>query len=198
MNNRLISACLAGFITLVTTQASALVPAQLAGNWSHDGQTTTIQLARGYIQVCNEQGNCAPGFLRKHHRLEVPQWNVFGVVQRHGTIIDWNNGTRWVKEMPRRKGVQITIGNQGYPAQQGYQAAPSTRYLSGPWMHAGKPTSLHVAGDGRNFTITNEEGVTSSGYIEPNGTLVLPTVRITGTVQGNQIVWSNNTVWYRR
>jgi len=200
MNTRLIKASLASALALFATSALALNPAKLIGTWTHNGQLTNIHFEDRHFRICNEQNQCAQAFLRNHRLLDVPQWHVSGVIEGHGSIISWNNGTRWIKEK-QRKGFNVVVGGtNGYPAQQGYQASPSPRFmhLSGPWMHAGRPTSLHISGDGKNFTITNEEGVTSSGYIEHNGDLVLPTHRIVGKVRGNRIDWSNNTTWYRR
>jgi hypothetical protein len=72
--------------------------------------------------------------------------------------------------------------------------------LGGPWFHDGKPTRIEVTNDGRNFTIINELGQRSNGFINGKGELKVPWLELTGYLKdnGQRISWSNGTTWTRR
>jgi hypothetical protein len=72
-------------------------------------------------------------------------------------------------------------------------------YLDGRWYHDGKPTRILVAPDGRSITITNEFGHNSDGYANGPHHLVIPSLGITGVVngKGRRINWTNGTEWTR-
>jgi hypothetical protein len=69
--------------------------------------------------------------------------------------------------------------------------------LSGQWYHDGKPTSIRVDPDGRNLTITDENGRRSSGVA--NSPYELEFGGLKGSVGhgGRRISWNNGTMWTR-
>src|SRR5580700_7233504 len=70
----------------------------LSGQWSHDGQPVTIQerFHQNYI-FCNEEGDCADGFINYPGSIIVPKWHVTGNIQGNGNSIFWSNYTLWTR-----------------------------------------------------------------------------------------------------
>ena len=70
----------------------------LAGNWTHENQQTSIKMGdNNKLIFCNEQNDCATGYLSKEHLIVVPQWNVTGSINSNSNIISWSNGTFWTR-----------------------------------------------------------------------------------------------------
>jgi hypothetical protein len=69
--------------------------------------------------------------------------------------------------------------------------------LNGRWYHDGKPTNISVSSDGRNVTITNEQGKSSSGSM--SGNKIVLSSGITGDVsqRKRRVSWNNGTEWRR-
>jgi hypothetical protein len=61
------------------------------------------------------------------------------------------------------------------------------------------PADISVAPDGRNVTIVNEQGQSSSGDMASEHELVISSLGIRGHVShgGRRISWSNGTEWTR-
>ena len=70
--------------------------------------------------------------------------------------------------------------------------------LGGQWYHDGKPTSIRVDPDGRNLTITDENGRRTSGVA--NSPYELDFRGLKGSVSdgGRRISWNNGTTWTRQ
>jgi hypothetical protein len=70
----------------------------IQGNWQHYSPSqTSIKLNPPSYTLCNEQRDCAEGFLENNH-IRVPQWNVIGTISRDARSITWSNGTRWERK----------------------------------------------------------------------------------------------------
>ena len=70
----------------------------LTGNWIHEHQQTSIKMGvNNKLIFCNEQGDCAGGYLSKENIIVVPQWDVTGSIDSNISIISWSNGTRWTR-----------------------------------------------------------------------------------------------------
>ena len=70
----------------------------LTGNWKHEKQQTSIRMeGNNKLILCNEQGDCATGYLSTDNVLVVPLWNVTGSINRNTNIISWSNGTLWTR-----------------------------------------------------------------------------------------------------
>ena len=151
--------------------------AGLDGQWYHDGKPTRILVApdNRSITIINEFGQRNDGYASTNRDLVIPSLGITGHVNKNGRQISWTNGTEWTREL---KGPN---------------------FIGGQWFHDGKATSIDVSADGRNFTITNEHGQRSPGYMKPNGKLVLPSLGVTGQLSpnGHRISWSNGTDWTR-
>lgn len=173
---KLILLCLVAFIFSPT--AWALYDG-LSGTWYHDGQSTYIN-RNGFNQYsfCNENRDCANGFLTSQRNILVPKWSVNGILDYQNRAIQWSNGTKWVR----------------YPNTRINMA----RTIDGQWFHSGQPTRIQMNRNNNKFFLTNELGQTSWGYIQGN-TLTIPSLNIVGFLSrgGSQIRWSNNTVWDR-
>jgi hypothetical protein len=156
--------------------------AALDGQWYHNGKPTRILVApdNRSITIINEFGQRNDGYAATNRDLVIPSLGISGHVNKTGQRISWINGTEWTRE---RKGPGPNFDIK----------------LSGRWFHNGKATSIDVTPDGRNFAITNEHGQRSSGYINPNGKLVIPSLGVTGHMSqnGQRISWSNGTEWTR-
>jgi hypothetical protein len=118
----------------------------------------------------------------------IPSVCIKGHVSHGGRRISWTNGTEWTRE-PHKHGSDF-----GQGAGQGLSQGPSGR-----WFHDGKPTSISVSSGGRNVTITNEQGRSSSGYMASNHELAISSLGIRGYVghRERRISWSNGTEWTR-
>jgi hypothetical protein len=154
--------------------------AYLNGRWYHDGKPTRILVAPDgrSITITNEMGHSTDGYANGPHHLVIPSLGITGVVNPKGRRISWTNGTEWTRET---KNVDF-----------------SDR-LGGRWFRNGKPTKIDMAGDGRNFTITNEMGLRATGYVTGDGELKVPGWFVTGQLSknGHRISWSNGTEWDR-
>lgn len=80
----------------------------------------------------------------------IPALGITGEVNKKARRISWTNGTEWTRE----------TNNPG---------PDSGVNLNGRWFRNGQPTNIEVTPDGRNFTITNEWGLRSTGYINRSG-----------------------------
>lgn len=152
---------------------------RLSGAWFHDGQPVSIQKQFGHsFLFCNEQNDCANGFINFPGNITVPQWNVTGNIQGYGNMIYWSNNTVWSR-------------NNFYPPFD-------PMMLNGQWTHNGRTTFVSIGPDGQ-VTITNEWNQTSQGYISGNRRIMIPSQGLQGVVdlRQNVIRWSNNTVWVR-
>jgi hypothetical protein len=163
-------------------QPSGGSAAGLDGQWYHNGKPTRILVApdNRSITIINELGQRNDGYAATNRDLVIPSLGISGHVNKNGRRISWTNGTEWTRES---KGPGPNFGVN----------------LSGRWFHNGKATSIDVTPDGRNFTITNERGQRSSGYVNRNGKLVIPSLGVTGHMSqnGQRISWSNATEWTR-
>jgi len=155
----------------------------LSGQWFHDNQPVSItrQFDRNYT-FCNEQNDCANGFMRFPGNIVVPQWQVSGSIQGGGNSIYWSNNTVW------------TRGNFppfGPPAFDPFM-------LNGQWTHNGQSVFITIYGNGQ-LTITNEQQQTFSGYISSSRMIYIPSLGLQGKInhRATKIHWSNNTVWAR-
>ncbi|CDZ77742.1 hypothetical protein BN59_02032 [Legionella massiliensis] len=173
-----------GLLALFTSQFA--YANSLAGIWQHDNQQTTIRPGQGFNMLfCNEQGDCAQGILRGSRVVVVPQWNVTGSINKSKTLIVWSNGTQWARYTPPNN-FNVHHVSRG----------PS---VAGPWLHDGRPTSIQLFNDGMHFTLINEAGQRSDGFINRNGELELPNLHLLGRLHkhGSVIKWTNGTTWYR-
>lgn len=156
--------------------------AGLNGQWYHNGAPTRILVARDgrSITIINEFNQRNDGFATSNRDLVVRSLRITGRVSKDGRRISWSNGTEWTRE-------------RNIPGP-----APELN-LSGRWLRNGRPTNIQVARDGRNFTITNEWGLRSTGSISRSGELRVPSWRVTGRLSNNgrRISWSNGTEWTR-
>jgi hypothetical protein len=164
--------------TAVARQPSNGSAAGLDGRWYHAGKPTRILVAPDgrSITIINEFGQRNDGYANGPRNLVSPSLGITGHVNTNGRRISWTNGTEWTRE-PRSPGPN----------------------LGGRWFHNGKATNIDVMPDGRNFTITNEWGQRSSGHINRNGELKIPSLGVTGHLSknGQRISWSNGTEWTR-
>jgi hypothetical protein len=73
-----------------------------------------------------------------------------------------------------------------------------TANINGQWFHNGQPTQIRLNRNGKSFFLINEMGQTTIGFINGN-TFTLPSLNVVGQLsrRGDQIRWSNNTIWYR-
>jgi hypothetical protein len=119
----------------------------LSGHWFHNDQPTSVSVepdGRNLTRI-NEQGRRSSGYATDRD-IVISSLGIQGHVSHGQRRISWTNGTEWTRE-PHKHGSDSRQG------------------LSGRWFHDGKATSISVAADGRNVTITNEQGQSSSGYI---------------------------------
>jgi hypothetical protein len=155
--------------------------AGLDGQWYHNGKPTQILVApdNRSITIINEQGQRSDGYASTNQDLIIPSLRISGRVSENRKRISWTNGTEWTRT---GAGVLPSFG------------------LGGPWFHDGKPTSIEVTNDGTNFTIINEQGKRSNGFINGKGELKVPWLQLTGNLRdnGQLISWSNGTTWTRR
>ena len=156
--------------------------AGLDGQWYHNGKPTRILVAPGgrSITIINEFGQSSDGYANGPRNLVIPSSGISGEVNKKGRRISWTNGTEWTREA-KNPGPDSDVN------------------LSGRWFRNGQATSINVAPDGRNFTITNEWGLPGVGYITRSGELKVPTWGATGHLSknGQRISWSNGTEWTR-
>jgi hypothetical protein len=156
--------------------------AGLACKWYHDGKPTRILVAPDgrSITIINEFGQSNDGYANGARNLVIPSLGISGEVNKKGRRISWTNGTEWTRE-PKNPGPDSGVN------------------LSGRWFRNGQATSINVASDGRNFTITNEWGLPGVGYITRSGELKVPSWGATGQLSknGQRISWSNGTEWTR-
>lgn len=166
-------------LCLILSSLSLVHAGSLEGFWSHDNHPTKVK-AQGPNQFlfCNETHLCAPGFFVGFNKIRVPGWQVDGVVSNHGKRIHWSNNTTWIK-------------NSHYPIRR--------FSISGPWHHQGKPTFIKMSPDGIHFTLTNEEGAATFGFINEHNELVLSSIGVQGRLSSDSRVihWSNQTTWQR-
>jgi hypothetical protein len=177
MKNTTLMMCL---IAALAIFASPVVVAQdISGRWFHDGKPTSISVSGFNVTITNEQGQSSSGHLTGKD-LVMPWLGIRGVVSDRGRRISWSNGTTWTRE------------RGGSDSGQGIG-----RDLNGRWFHDGKPTSISVSSDGRNVTITNEQGQSSRGLMTDNK--IVLSSGITGDVVhgGRRISWNNGTEWRR-
>ncbi|MBA2653385.1 MAG: hypothetical protein H0U73_14150 [Tatlockia sp.] len=179
-----------GLLALLTCQYA--FADSLEGRWEHNRQLTSVTMGRDFkLQFCNEQGDCAKGIYRGKNFVFVPQWNVTGSINRHRNVISWSNGTQWIRpHLPFRKEVIV---------QNEVVVQIENSSVAGPWIHDGKPTTIQMLDDGIHFTLINEVGQPTAGYISGRKELVLPELHVSGRLhkQGRIINWSNGTTWYR-
>lgn len=156
--------------------------AGLDGKWYHDGKPTRILVAPDgrSITIINEFGQSNDGYANGARNLVIPSLGISGEVNKKGRRISWTNGTEWTRE-PKNPGPDSGVN------------------LSGRWFRNGQATSINVAPDGRNFTITNEWGLPGAGYITRSGELKVLSWGVTGHLSknGQRISWSNGTEWTR-
>ncbi len=154
--------------------------AYLDGRWYHDGKPTRILVAPDgrSITITNELGQSSDGYANGPHHIIIPSLGVTGVVNPNGRRISWTNDTEWTRETK----------NPDYSGN-----------LGGGWFRNGMPTKIDMSGDGRNFTITNEIGLRTTGFLARDGELKVPGWRVTGQLSknGHKISWSNGTEWTR-
>jgi hypothetical protein len=163
-------------------QPSSGSAAGLDGQWYHDGRATRILVApdNRSITIINEHGQRSDGYATSNRDLIIPSLGISGRVNQNGRRISWTNGTEWTRE---------SKGSRPLP----------TFSLGGPWIHNGKPAKIEVTNGGRNFTIINEGGKRSNGFINAQGELKVPWLELTGYLKdnGQRISWSNGTEWTR-
>ena len=168
--------------TAFARQPSNGSAAGLDGQWYHDGKSTRILVApdNRSITIINEHGQRNDGYAATNRDLVIPSLGMSGRVSDNGRRISWTNGTEW------------TRGSNG-------SGPKPTWGLGGKWLHDGKPTRIEVTNDGRNFTIYNEWGQRSNGFINAQGELKVPWLGLTGYLKdnGQRISWSNGTEWTR-
>ena len=156
--------------------------AGLDGQWYHNGKPTRILVAPDgrSITIINEFGQSNDGYANGPRNLVIPSLGISGEVNKKGRRISWTNGTEWTRE-PKNPGPDSGVN------------------LSGRWFRNGQATSINVAPDGRNFTITNEWGLPGAGSITRSGELKIPSWGVTGHLSknGQRISWSNGTEWTR-
>jgi hypothetical protein len=156
--------------------------ASLDGRWYHDGKATRILVAPDgrSVTIINELGQRNDGYANGPRNLVIPSLGISGEVNAKGRRISWTNGTQWTREATN-------------------PAPDSGVSLSGRWFRNGQATSIDVRPDGRSFTITNEWGLRSDGYINRNGELQVTAWGVTGHLSknGQRISWSNATEWTR-
>jgi hypothetical protein len=157
--------------------------AGLGGRWYHDGNATSINVARDgrNLTIINEQGRRSDGYATSPREIEIPSLRIRGHVSHSGRRISWTNGTEWTRE-PRKGG---SASGQG-PRQD----------LNGSWYHDGKPTSISVSTLG-NVTITNEQGQSSFGNMSGTDITIRGGLRGHVSNNGRRISWSNGTTWTR-
>jgi hypothetical protein len=166
----------------VASQPSGGSASGLDGRWYHDGKPTAIFVAPDgrSITIVNEFGQRNDGYANGRRNLVIPALGITGEVNKKARRINWTNGTEWTREAT----------NPG---------PDSGVTLNGRWFRNGQPTNIEVAPDGRNFTITNEWGLRSTGYINRSSELKIPSWRVTGHLSNNgqRISWSNGIDWTR-
>ena len=158
--------------------------ADLSGRWYHDGKPTSINVeADGRnLMIIDELGRRNSGVANSPRELEIPSLRIKGDVSHGRRRISWTNGTEWTRE-PHEHGSDF---GQGVGQD-----------LSGRWFHDGKATSISVSSDGRNVTITNEQGQSSSGYMAGNELVISSGIRGHVGHGGRRISWTNGTEWTR-
>jgi|SRR5215469_1661189 len=150
----------------------------LSGRWYHDGKPTSIDVAPDgrNVTVIDEVGRRTDGYVTSPREFYIPRDNLRGHLSHDGRRISWTNGGEWTRE-PR-----------GSNSGQG---------LSGRWYHDGKPTSVSVS-PGGSVTITDENGITTSGHMMNNNEFVMSSLlRGSFSPDGRRISWSNGGTWTR-
>ena len=157
------------FTLIFVSAANARQPsdgsaAGLDGQWYHNGKPTRILVAPDgrSITITNEFGQSNDGYANGPRNLVIPSLGISGEVNKKGRRIRWTNGTEWTRE-PKNPGPDSGVN------------------LSGRWFRNGQATSINVAPDGRNFTITNEWGLPGAGYITRSGELKIPSLESYGS-----------------
>lgn len=177
----MIIAALTFVSTAFARPSSSGSAAGLDGQWYHNGKPTQILVApdNRSITIVNEQGQRSDGYASTNQDLIIPSLGISGRVSENRKRITWTNGTEWTRT---GAGVLPSFG------------------LGGPWFHDGKSTRIEVTNEGRNFTIINEQGNRSNGFINGKGELKVPWLELTGYLKdnGQRISWSNGTTWTRR
>ena len=166
----------------VASQPSGGSAAGLDGRWYHHGKPTAIFVAPDgrSITIVNEFGQRNDGYANGRRNLVIPSLGITGEVNKKARRISWTNGTEWTREA-KNPGPDSGVN------------------LNGRWFRNGQPTNIEVTPDGRSFTITNEWGLRSTGYINRSGELKIPSWRVTGHLSNNgqRISWSNGIEWTR-
>jgi hypothetical protein len=186
--NNLYKWVIAGLLAFVGCQYA--MADSVTGRWSHDHHSTSISKGPGSkLQFCNEQGSCAEGFYRGKNFVFVPKWNVTGSINPHTNVIAWSNGSQWVRHSlhrPQQNELRVHVGQ-------------SSGSVGGSWLHEGRPTTIQMQPDGVHFTLINEYGERSVGFMRGRKDLVLPQLQVKGRLHkhGRVISWTNNTTWYR-
>ena len=112
--------------------------------------------------------------------LEKPR----GTMSPDGKRISWSNGGTWTRD-PHQRGLD---GGSNVGQGQG---------VSGRWYHDGKPTSVSMS-PGGSITITDENGITTSGHMLNNNEFVMSSLlRGTFSPDRRRISWSNGGTWTR-
>lgn len=141
--------------------------AQLGGTWFTSGGTASISQNGAFLVFTNEFGGSASGVLTSGNQFSVPGWGNLNGTVSAGTV-QWSNGSRWIS-------VSSLLGN----------------YTTG-----GQTTSFQW--NGSQFLFINERGGSSTATITgPNQFTAVNWGGLTASFSGNQINWSNGTVWTR-
>lgn len=158
----------------VWTRSTTVVP-DISGNYTFNGQATTVSQTGSVLLFTNERGDQSTGtFINNNTQVSATEWGITGSLE--GNEIRWSNGTVWVKG-------SVSIDPPD---------------VSGTWSINGEAT--FIAQSGVNVTLTNENGHSANGvFISETQIRADGWGGLIGTLSAdaNTITWANGTVWVR-
>lgn len=170
-------------------------PIDLTGSWTaYDsagrvtpGSARIIQNGAS-LSLDNGSGSIS-GAIFSDKSLEAERWNAKGRVSAEGNRINWSNGSYWVRQ---GENAPVPGGAHDFSGVwSAYGADGITPYGFG---------TITANGDGDGgYIIDNDQGSISSGRL--SGTVMIASGwAVSGTISddGNKILWSNNSIWFRQ
>jgi len=146
--------------------------ANIAGEYSFNGQSTFVEQSGNELTFINENGGMSQGRFLNATQVVATNWgNLVGNLVNGN--IQWTNGSVWTL---------------GAPATQQFP------FIAGTYSFAGQFTTVQQNGD--SLVFINEHGGSSQGhFLSPTQVVATQWGNLVGNVVGNQIVWANGTKW---
>jgi Bacterial Ig-like domain len=152
--------------------STAAAATSIGGQYTFDGQTTTVEESGSVLTFINEHGGQSQGHYLNATQVVATNWgNLVGNLVNGN--IHWTNGTVWTFTAPAAQEIPV---------------------VGGTYTFNGQFTSIQQVGS--TLVFTNEHGGTSQGeFLSPTQVVATQWGGLVGNVVGNQIVWTNGTIW---